>query len=131
MLASGVLGFLGGGATRTVSSPSLSLTHRPGLHPTLVLRRSLCNIFCSVLFGSHFDHEDEHLVIITQLLQDNFQIINSHWGKVGHLLNVQNQLGSFENWGDKMIGLEGRAIKIGEQRVWGDGEGSKDQRILL
>ncbi|KAF5924131.1 hypothetical protein HPG69_018065 [Diceros bicornis minor] len=41
---------------------------------------SLCNTICSMLC-SCFDYEDEHLVTITWLLQDSFQIINSHWGK--------------------------------------------------
>ena len=44
---------------------------------TSVLSRSLCNTICSMLFSSCFDHEDKHLVSITWLFHDNFQIINN------------------------------------------------------
>ncbi|XP_019485275.1 PREDICTED: cytochrome P450 2F5 [Hipposideros armiger] len=49
--------------------------------PKFVLGRSVCNIICSVIFGSRFDYNDERLLAIIHLLNDNFQILSSPWGK--------------------------------------------------
>lgn len=50
--------------------------------PKFVLGRSVCNIICSVIFGNRFDYNDERLLTIIHLLNDNFQILSSPWGKV-------------------------------------------------
>ncbi|KFO19010.1 Cytochrome P450 2F3 [Fukomys damarensis] len=47
-----------------------------------MLSRSVCNIVCSVVFGSRFHYDDDRLLNIIQLINDNFQIMSSSWGEL-------------------------------------------------
>lgn len=52
------------------------------LDPTFVLRRSVSNVICSVVFGARFSYEDEEFQKLLSLIQANLRRVDTVWVKV-------------------------------------------------
>ncbi|KAM9631637.1 LOW QUALITY PROTEIN: cytochrome P450 2F1-like [Trichechus inunguis] len=63
----------------------LRKTEGESFDPTFVLSCSLSSIISSLLFGSRFDYNDDHLLTIISLINDNFKIMSSPWGEMYNL----------------------------------------------
>ncbi|XP_042300694.1 cytochrome P450 2C19-like isoform X2 [Sceloporus undulatus] len=50
--------------------------------PTFLLNCAPSNIICSIVFGKHFDYDDEKFLGIMGLMNDNFEILSSPWGQL-------------------------------------------------
>ncbi|CAM5172599.1 unnamed protein product [Eretmochelys imbricata] len=74
------------------------------LDPTFVLRRSVSNVICSVVFGARFSYEDEEFQTLLSLIQANLRRVDTVWVKLyslfptvmDHLPGPHNRL--FENF---------------------------------
>ncbi|XP_067412750.1 cytochrome P450 2B4-like isoform X2 [Emydura macquarii macquarii] len=74
------------------------------LDPNFVLRRSVSNVICSVVFGSRFSYEDEEFQTLLSLIQENFRRVDTLWVQLynlfpavmRHLPGPHNRL--FENF---------------------------------
>lgn len=67
------------------------------LNPTFVLSCSVFNIICSMIFGRHFDYDDESLLPIIHLMNDSLAILSSRWVQVRrprYLGNIKQRAGS-------------------------------------
>ncbi|XP_053577647.1 cytochrome P450 2C8-like [Bombina bombina] len=53
--------------------------------PSDLLRVTVSNVICSIVFGERFDYEDEKFVTLLSLLQEVFLLLASFWGI---LLNI-------------------------------------------
>ncbi|KAH1180871.1 hypothetical protein KIL84_001805 [Mauremys mutica] len=74
------------------------------LDPTFMLRRSVSNVICSVVFGARFSYEDEEFQTLLGLIQANFRRVDTVWVQLynlfpavmNHLPGPHNRL--FENF---------------------------------
>ncbi|KAG6926296.1 cytochrome P450 2G1 [Chelydra serpentina] len=77
------------------------------LDPTFVLRRSVSNVICSVVFGARFSYEDEAFQTLLNLIQANFRRVDTVWVQLynlfpavmNHLPGPHNRL--FENFAEQ------------------------------
>ena len=49
------------------------------MDPKHLLCSATCNIICSVMFGSRYEHEDEHFQAMVNMMEENSKITNGPW----------------------------------------------------
>nr|XP_020831633.1 cytochrome P450 2C26-like isoform X2 [Phascolarctos cinereus] len=49
--------------------------------PTFILGCAPCNVICSILFHERFNYNDEKFLKLMNLLNENFQLLNSPWAQ--------------------------------------------------
>ncbi|XP_062996476.1 cytochrome P450 2B4-like isoform X1 [Elgaria multicarinata webbii] len=75
--------------------------------PTFVLRRSVSNVICSVVFGERFRYDDKDFQTLLDLIQENFRRVDTVWVQfyglfpqiLKHLPGPHNRL--FENYAEQ------------------------------
>ncbi|XP_018429724.1 PREDICTED: cytochrome P450 2F2-like [Nanorana parkeri] len=50
------------------------------VNPTKYLAQTVCNVICSIVFGSRFNYEDKRLLAVTESIYNNFLIMSGTWG---------------------------------------------------
>ncbi|KAM3912259.1 cytochrome P450 2F3-like [Leptodactylus fuscus] len=61
--------------------------------PTFFLSRAVSNVICSIVFGHRFEYEDKRFLSLLQLINDNFQVLSSGWGKFYNIFpGIMNHL---------------------------------------
>ncbi|XP_075771709.1 cytochrome P450 2F3-like isoform X2 [Pelodiscus sinensis] len=55
------------------------------IDPTFVLRRSVSNVICSVVFGARFDYADQEFQTLLSLIQANFRRVDTVWVQLYNL----------------------------------------------
>lgn len=71
---------------QTARPPPLPSSPRPAgapFDPHFVLRRSVSNVICSVVFGERFAYDDGNFQVLLDLIQENFRLIDTAWVQVG------------------------------------------------
>uniref|UniRef100_A0ABM5FCE1 unspecific monooxygenase n=1 Tax=Pogona vitticeps TaxID=103695 RepID=A0ABM5FCE1_9SAUR len=53
--------------------------------PTFLLSCATSNIICSIVFGAHFDYDDERFLALLNTFNDNFKIFSSPWVQMANL----------------------------------------------
>ncbi|XP_033014441.1 cytochrome P450 2G1-like isoform X1 [Lacerta agilis] len=74
------------------------------VNPTFLLRRSVSNIICSVVFGERFQYDDQEFQTLLNLIQENLRRVDTVWVQLyglfpqvlKHLPGPHNRL--FENY---------------------------------
>ncbi|XP_069799557.1 cytochrome P450 2F3-like [Dendropsophus ebraccatus] len=56
-------------------------TKQKPFDPTFFLSRAVSNVICSIVFGNRYEYEDKRFLSLLQLINDNFQVTSSGWGK--------------------------------------------------
>ncbi|XP_020831634.1 cytochrome P450 2C23-like isoform X3 [Phascolarctos cinereus] len=54
--------------------------------PTFILGCAPCNVICSILFHERFNYNDEKFLKLMNLLNENFQLLNSPWAQLYNFL---------------------------------------------
>ncbi|XP_078240733.1 cytochrome P450 2C18-like [Pogona vitticeps] len=54
--------------------------------PTFLLSCATSNVICSIVFGAHFDYDDERFLALLDKFNDNFKIASSPWGQMANIL---------------------------------------------
>ncbi|XP_072843072.2 cytochrome P450 2C18-like [Pogona vitticeps] len=53
--------------------------------PTFLLSCATSNIICSIVFGAHFDYDDERFLALLNIFNDNFKILSSPWAQMANV----------------------------------------------
>ncbi|XP_071979535.1 cytochrome P450 2F3-like [Engystomops pustulosus] len=68
-------------------------TKQKPFDPTFFLSRAVSNVICSIVFGNRFEYEDKRFLSLLKVINDNFQIMSSNWGKFYNIFpGIMNHL---------------------------------------
>ncbi|XP_063793818.1 cytochrome P450 2G1-like isoform X2 [Pseudophryne corroboree] len=56
-------------------------TNKKPIDVTFFFSRAVSNVICSIVFGKRFEYGDKKFLTLLELINDNFQIFSSGWGK--------------------------------------------------
>ncbi|XP_075692239.1 cytochrome P450 2F3-like [Rhinoderma darwinii] len=73
-------------------------TKQKTFDPTFFLSRAVSNVICSIVFGHRFDYEDKRFLSLLELINDNFLVISSAWGRFYNIFpGIMNYLPGTHN----------------------------------
>ncbi|XP_069577053.1 cytochrome P450 2F5-like [Brachyistius frenatus] len=60
----------------------ISSTKATPFDPTFLLSCTVSNVICCMVFGQHFDYNDEHFLHLLQIISDSLKFASSPWGQL-------------------------------------------------
>ncbi|XP_063793817.1 cytochrome P450 2F3-like isoform X1 [Pseudophryne corroboree] len=68
-------------------------TNKKPIDVTFFFSRAVSNVICSIVFGKRFEYGDKKFLTLLELINDNFQIFSSGWGKFYNMFpGIMNHL---------------------------------------